>query len=76
LINFRFDKITYLKNPINIEKLGHMKYICDKIILVTKFENCTYFSKLGFKVEFLDESFFVVYGIDDIHQLNLGPFRN
>jgi hypothetical protein len=75
LINFRFDVITYLKNPINIEKLGDMKYICDKIILVTKFENCVYISKLGFWVEFLDESFFVVYGID-IHQLNLGPFRN
>ncbi len=29
----------------------------------------------GFGVEFLDESFFVVNGID-IHQLNLGPFRN
>jgi hypothetical protein len=34
-----------LKNSINIEDLGHMEYIRDKIILVTKFENLNIYFK-------------------------------
>jgi hypothetical protein len=51
-----------------------MKYICEKIILVTKNENLhVYISKLRLWVEFLIEFFFVVNEID-MHQLNLEPF--
>jgi len=57
-----------------MQELGRMKYICDKIILVTKFAKCMYISKFGFWVEFWMIFFLVVYGIE-IHQLNLGPFR-
>jgi hypothetical protein len=45
-----------------------MKCICDKIILVTKYENCIHTSKLGSWVKFC------VVTIIDINQLNLGLF--
>jgi hypothetical protein len=34
-----------LKNPANIENFEHMEHICDKIILVTKFENLNMYFK-------------------------------
>jgi hypothetical protein len=49
-----------------------MKYICDKIILITKFIKLHTYFKTKVVVEFL-ANFFVVI-IIDIHQLNLGPF--
>jgi hypothetical protein len=35
-----------LKNAINIEKLEHVKYICDKIIFVIEFENSNIYLKI------------------------------
>jgi hypothetical protein len=34
-----------LKNSTNIEKIECMEYICDKIILITKFENLNIYFK-------------------------------
>jgi len=47
-----------------------MEYICDKIILIKKFENCMYISKLELWVECLSE----LYDID-LHQSNFKPFK-
>jgi hypothetical protein len=37
-LNLDFKKSFKKKNPTNIGELQHMKYICDEIILVTKYE--------------------------------------
>ncbi len=42
---FRPNLMNYLKNPINIEKIEQMEYICDKIIPITKFENLIIYFK-------------------------------
>jgi hypothetical protein len=42
-----------LKNSINIEKVEHMKYICDKIISITKLEN----SNIYFKTRVVNKKF-------------------
>jgi hypothetical protein len=42
-----------LKNPINIEKIELMEYICDKIIPITKFEHLNIY----FKISVVDEIF-------------------
>jgi len=39
------------KTPTNISELQHMKYICDEIILIMKYEKL-HTSKLGLWVEF------------------------
>ncbi len=52
-----------------------MEYICDKIILVTKFEKNAYIlQNQGCEWNFW-VNFFMVYDID-IHELNLRPFKN
>ncbi len=52
-----------------------MEYICDKIILVTKFEKIAYmFQNQGCEWNYWVKSF-MVYD-NDIHELNLGPFRD
>ncbi len=62
LAKFRLNFINNFKNSTNIEKFGHMEYICDKIISIIKFENLhTYISKLGLW-KFFDE-FFMMYDI-------------
>jgi hypothetical protein len=38
VISFKPNLINYLKNPIDIEKIEQMEYICDKRIPITKFE--------------------------------------
>jgi hypothetical protein len=49
-------------------------YICDKIIHVTKFEKNAYiFQNYGCKWDSWVD-FLMVYN-NDIHELNLGPFR-
>jgi len=40
-----------LKNPTSIEEFEHMKYICDKIISIVKFENLNY---IYFKIKVVD----------------------
>jgi len=35
-----------LKNATNIEKFEHLEYICDKIMLVTKFEILNIYFKI------------------------------
>jgi hypothetical protein len=41
-ITFKISLIIFYKNPTNNEKLEHMKYICDKVIPITKFEKIAY----------------------------------
>ncbi len=63
-----------MKIPTNIEEFEYMEYICDQIIVVTKFENLIIY----FKTKVVDGVLgwiFLWYFID-IHQLNLGQFRN
>ncbi len=51
------------------------EYICDKIILVTKFEKIAYmFQNQGCECNSW-VNFFMVYD-NDINELNLGPFRD
>ncbi len=71
-LNFIYSII--LRDSTKIEYFECMEYICDKIILVTKFENLNIY----FKTKVMDGilgCFFKVYDID-IHQLNLRKFRN
>jgi hypothetical protein len=35
-----------LKNPKNIENFEHIEYICEKIILILKFENLNIYFKI------------------------------
>jgi len=52
-----------------------MEYICDKIIPITKFENIAYIlQNYGYEWNSW-VNFFMVYDID-VHELNLGPFKN
>jgi hypothetical protein len=50
-----------------------MKYICYKIILVTKFEKIDIYLKTRIVGGSFGE-FFLMVNYIDIHQLNLGPF--
>jgi len=50
-----------------------MKYICYKIILVTKFEKLHIYFKTRIVGGSFGQNFFMVNYIE-IHQLNLGPF--
>jgi len=63
-----------LKNPTNIKKFEHMKYICDKIILITKFEILNIYFKIKVVDGMLGRIFLFVYEIDR-HQLNFLKFR-
>ncbi len=38
MISFRLKPVNYSKNLTNIYKFEHTKYICKKIISMTKFE--------------------------------------
>jgi hypothetical protein len=71
-LDLDFEKSFKKKNSTNIGELQHMKYICDKIILITKYEKLhTYFKTRvvsGIFGEFLCGHYY------DIHQMNLGPF--
>jgi hypothetical protein len=58
---FRLDIINYFKISTNIEKIECMEYICEKIINLTKFENCIFTSKLGFWVDYIGEFFYGVW---------------
>jgi len=58
------------KNPTNIGELQHMKFICDKIILYTKYEKL----HTNFKTRVVGGIFRFVVTIIDIHQLNLRSF--
>jgi hypothetical protein len=69
LIRFKLKFIYLKKNPTNIYKLKHMKYICVKINTPQSMKICKYISKLKLRVEFCNE-FFVLNDIY-IHQLNL-----
>ncbi len=63
-----------MKHLRNIEKFERMEYILNKIIFITEFENLNIY----FKTRAVDGIFYwvlMVYDID-IHQLNLGQFRN
>ncbi len=72
-INFRLKLMNFIKRtPMNIEELECMKYTCYKIILITKFFNCIYISKLKLLVEFLVH-FFVVNELET-HLLSLRSF--
>ncbi len=52
-----------------------MEDICDKVILVTQFENFAYIlQNQGYEWNFW-VNFFMVYDID-IHELNLGPLKD
>ncbi len=43
-IRFQLKTINLKKTPTNIGELQHMKYICDKLILIMKYEKLhTYF---------------------------------
>jgi hypothetical protein len=52
-----------------------MEYIRDKIKPVTKFKNLDIYFKTRVMDGILGVNFFMVYDID-IHQLNLGQFKN
>jgi hypothetical protein len=52
-----------------------MEYICDKIILVTKFEKNHIYFKTRVVSEILAQFFFMVYDID-ILELNLRPLKD
>jgi hypothetical protein len=45
IISFKLNLINYFENLNNIENFEHMKYICDKIIFVTKIENLNIYFK-------------------------------
>jgi hypothetical protein len=84
-IIFTFKKYIWLnlyisysniqKYPTNIEKIKHMEYICEKTIYVTKFKNlhtCLKTKVVGGMFGWIS---FVVND-NDIHQLNIWPFRS
>ncbi len=71
LDQFFLFEVYFTKN----EKLECMEYICDKIIHVIEFEKIAYiFQNQGCEWNSW-VNFFMVYDID-IHELNLGPFRD
>jgi hypothetical protein len=45
LISFRLHLINYFENSTNIEEIEHMEDICDKIILIIKFEKLNIYFK-------------------------------
>ncbi len=52
-----------------------MEYICDKIYLSQSLKKLHLYFKTKVMNGVLGRIFFMVYDID-IHELNLGPFRN
>jgi hypothetical protein len=72
-LNFIYSII--LKNSTNIEEFEHLEYIHDKIILVTNIEILNIYFKTKVVDGIFGWFFLMVYDID-IHQLNLGQFKN
>jgi hypothetical protein len=73
-LDLKLNYFILKENPTNIYKLEHMKYIYVEINMTQSMKNYNYTSKLKLWVEFCSD-FFLVNDID-IHQLNLGPFKN
>ncbi len=71
-LDLDFLKTFFLKTPPNINELQHMKYICDEIILVTKYEKLHTYFKTRVVGGIFGEIFCGQWYY--IHQLNLGSF--
>jgi len=74
MISFILNLINYFEKSNKHWRIEHMEYICDKIIFI-EFENLNIYFKIKVVNGILGWIFFIVYDID-IHQLNLGQFRN
>lgn len=66
---------SFFKNSKNIEELGHIEYICDKIIYVTKLEQLHMYFKISIMVGFFGNFFCDEWYWYTIHQLNVELFR-
>jgi hypothetical protein len=56
-LGLNFKQSFKKKTQTNIGELQHMKYICEEIIFIMKYENYIPISKLGLWVEFVGEIF-------------------
>jgi hypothetical protein len=56
-ISFKLKLIYLKRNPINIYKFEHMKYICVEINMSQSMKIFKYTSKLRLQVEFCNEFF-------------------
>jgi hypothetical protein len=74
-LGLHFIQAIVLKISINIEDFQHMEYIRDKMIPIIVWKKLSIYFKTKVVDGILGWIFFMVYDID-IHQLNIGNFRN